>query len=674
MLGRFIYNVDNEKGNFRTEFMSDNTDSWETLFDRADEDGRDNSLFYALSNIENRYAKPEIAGSGAMKNIIRTEDMVSGRVIAKAVLKNPDDDQTIESFLREARITAKLQHPNIVPLYDMGLDEDGQPFFTMKLIKGLTLKDILDKLKKEDAEFQQGYSLPKRIDIFLKVCDALAYAHSQGIAHLDLKPENITVCTYGDVVVCDWGLAAVIGDNEGMSISLAESIDYYSKRYFTLCGEIKGTPGYMSPEQAKGGIEDKDERSDIYALGSIFYELLTLKNAIDGEDLKSVISRTIKGTIIAPSMKRPELTIPSSLEAICMKALKLKPEDRYQSVEEIINDIDAYRLGFVTEAEDFSFSKQLYLLYKRNKQICLVAIFLTSVIIVGSVFFIDSLQTEKALTEKAHEKVERAYEKVDKLSKDASENQATKGRLAYFRFQIAKAKDFLESSSELNPQNFKALAYLSKVLAVQQDFSAAYDKLLEAHAVKDDKGKAVDKDLIKFFEVMKEHEYKKPLGIQEIYSYVQEYVMEEERFVIKAQFYAWAIMNEVRTPGNEIVEIEKDINWLLSQENKTEISGKLKIAFEGYKYDVSGHYNLLDIRSIAQLPLTHLDIRRCLVKDMALTKELAHSINMDSFRTTKVLNIDRDHKFTPIHSGEQSGFMSEVWAIINCWLVINFMS
>ena len=429
--------------------MSETEDNWEALFDRADEDGRENSLYESISRVDDRYEDDDLAGTGAMKNIIRTEDNISGRLIAKAVLKNPNDEQIVESFLREARITALLQHPNIVPLYDMGIDDEGHPFFTMKLIKGLTLKGIIDKLEKGNPDFIRDFPLPKRIDIFLKVCEGMAYAHAEGVAHLDLKPENITVSTFGDVVICDWGLAAVIGSDDKIELRLKESVDYYSKRYYTLCGEIKGTPGYMAPEQAKGGEQIKDERTDIYALGSILYELLTLQRAIPGDDVNSIVSNTIKGEILSPVERRTDLSIPSSLNAVCMKALKLEPAERYQSVEDIITDIDAYRLGFITEAEDYSFTKQLYLLYKRNQQISIVAFVLISIIISGTAYFVNSLQDEKLVSENALAKSEELHKKNKAISKEASENYANKGRIAYYRFESDKAVDILGSISGL---------------------------------------------------------------------------------------------------------------------------------------------------------------------------------------------------------------------------------
>ena len=302
--------------------MSEEDSIWETLFDRADEDGRENSLLNKISKVEHRYENLELAGVGAMKRVFRTVDKVSDRVIAKAVLKDPDNDQAVESFLREARIIAMLQHPNIVPLYDMGVDESGIPFFTMRLVGDLTLRDIIVKLQNKEPSFVEKYTLTKRVDIFLKVCEAMAYAHSEGIAHLDLKPDNITVSRFGKTLVCDWGLAAIIGGSEKkFESSLLESFDFYSKRYYTLSGEIKGTPGYMSPEQAKGNEEPKDERSDIFALGCIFYELLSLERAFEGESVKDVIYKTVQDEIESPNERSTDLFIPDSLNAVCMKAI-----------------------------------------------------------------------------------------------------------------------------------------------------------------------------------------------------------------------------------------------------------------------------------------------------------------------------------------------------------------
>ncbi|MDD7985059.1 protein kinase [Lentisphaera marina] len=628
--------------------MDDEINNWKSLYKLAEEDGRENSLLYSLWNVENRYESSEITGSGAMKNIIRTEDTVSGRVIAKAVLKNPQDEQAVESFLREARITAMLQHPNIVPLYDIGLDDQGHPYFTMKLIKGLSLRVILDKLINKDPQTLKDYPLPKRIDIFLKVCEALAYAHSRGIAHLDLKPDNITVSTFGDVVVCDWGLAAIIGHNDDMDVSLLESLDYYSKRYYTLSGEIKGTPGYMSPEQAKGGDTVKDERSDIFALGSILYELLSLGNAIDGEGAKEIISETLTGHFVKPSKKRPDLIIPESLEAICMKALHLSPQERYQSVEKIISDIDAYRNGFLTEAEEASFAKQLTLLYKRNKSICLLAMMLVSVIVIGSLVFIESLRKEKQLTTKALEKSETLLDMNKKISREASLSYRFKARTDYYRFLPSQAVEAYEAAHILHGGDFRSYLYLAKSLCVQQRFSEAKEKLSRGHELlvkKPEEFSLLTMQLYSDLAALNSH---KVLSVQELYPIVKKYLGTDSYMIFKSQLFTWAILNTERTAGNEIEEIKADLNWLLSQENKTPINGKLSGRYMGLKFDLSGHPQLHDIRSISQFTFTELNIRGCDVKEMALVKAFPRYPNMDSFQRVANLLLDEGqavHKY-----------------------------
>ncbi|EDM26959.1 probable serine/threonine-protein kinase pknB [Lentisphaera araneosa HTCC2155] len=624
--------------------MDDEKHSWENLYELADEDGRENSLLNALWSVEERYQDSDLAGTGAMKKIIRAEDKVSGRVIAKAVLKNSQDEQTVESFLREARITAMLQHPNIVPLYDIGLDDQGQPYFTMKLIKGLSLRDILDKLIKNDPKTLKDYPLPKRIDIFLKVCDAIAYAHSRGIAHLDLKPENITVSTFSDVVVCDWGLAAIIGHNEDMDISLTESLDYYSKRYYTLSGEIKGTPGYMAPEQARGGYEVKDERSDIFALGSILYELLSLENAIDGEGVKEIISETLTGHFIKPSKKRPDLVIPESLEAICMKALRLSPQERYQSVEKIISEIETYRNGYLTEAEEASFGKQLALIYKRNRAICLLTMMLTSVIFIGSLIFIESLRNEKNLTSEA-------LRQSEKLSKEASLSYLFKGRNAYYRFMPSQATEAYEAALVLDKGDVKQYYYLAKALCVQQKYSESHKVVLKGHDLIRHKRK--DAEMIIFYSELEDLQSVKVLSVQELYPIVQNFFPADRYLIFKSQIFTWAILNTERTVGNEIQEIEADINWLLSKQNKTPIKGKLEGQYKGFKFDLSGHPQLQDIRYISQFTFTELNIRGCDVKEMALVKAFPKHPDMDAFQRVETLLLDEEqaiHKYAFVNT------------------------
>ncbi|NQZ56495.1 MAG: protein kinase [Lentisphaeraceae bacterium] len=580
--------------------MDDDKNNWLDLFERANEDGRSESLLHKLSHIEQRYHKLDLLGSGAMKNVIRTEDVVSGRTVAKAVLKHSGGEQVIEAFLREARITAQLQHPNIVPVYDMGFDDEGNPFFTMKLIKGLTLEDILTKLQENDSDFINAYPLPKLIDIFLKVCEAMAYAHSEGIVHLDLKPANIQASAYGEVIICDWGLASFIANNDDSEDATKEHYEYFEKRYSTLRGEIKGTPGYMAPEQARGGKQVKDERTDIFALGAILYELLTDRRAIKGESLKDILLNTTEGVITPPAKRRADLQLPSSLEAVCMKALEVDASKRYQDVESIIADIDAYRLGFATAAEDVSFMKQVSLLYKRHRHICLVVFFLLSVMIAGSLFFIDSLREKEKVTALALETLKQQQELTKRISKEASITYADKAQAAYKSFDNVKARYILQTALSLDPQNKDALEVLARIQCAQQEFSEAHEKFLALNNFS-------QKDLRKFCLVLSQSEHKKPLGIQELYPFVKKF-LKGYRHLLKSQLFAWAIMR-----NDKLEDIESDIVWLLSMENNKDVHCELVGDIDGFRLDLSGNGSLNDIRSIGSLAIKHLDLRGCRV-------------------------------------------------------------
>ncbi|MCM8530373.1 MAG: serine/threonine protein kinase, partial [Lentisphaeraceae bacterium] len=162
------------------------------------------SLCEELDLISERYVTLEKLAVGGMKEIYVCEDKSTGRSVAKALLKDKTNESAIEDFLREARVTASLQHPNIIPIHDIGKDDLGQPFFTMKLIEGQNLAEYIE-------EEGDSKNINERLDILIKICDAIAYSHANGVLHLDLKPENIQVSHYGEVLLCDWGLARIIG-------------------------------------------------------------------------------------------------------------------------------------------------------------------------------------------------------------------------------------------------------------------------------------------------------------------------------------------------------------------------------------------------------------------------------------------------------------------------------
>ena len=332
-----------------------------------------------------------------MKKIIQVKDCDTARDLAMALLsENSDDETTVESrFIHEARITANLEHPNIVPIHDIGIDKDGKPYFTMKLIEGETFAHILTKIGKNEPDYAEKYNLRHLLSIFLKVCDAIDFAHSKGIIHLDLKPENIQIGNYGEVLVLDWGLAKIISDvadPDSLRPITDQNLEELSKNTNydkTLDGEIKGTPGFMAPEQAAGHNSQRTPVTDVYALGTMLYTILTLCKPIKVTDIQQALDDTVAGRIIPVTDRNPARDVPKPLAAITMKAMALSPNERYQTVKELIHDVDAFLGGYVTKAEDATLIRHCVLLVKRNKLTSTaIALLIISVIIAFTMLFI----------------------------------------------------------------------------------------------------------------------------------------------------------------------------------------------------------------------------------------------------------------------------------------------
>jgi serine/threonine protein kinase len=245
-------------------------------------------------------------------------------------------------FLREAAITAKLQHPGIVPIYDLGQDEHG-PFYTMPLIAGQTLQEAIDALHGSESvprePGQQILKLRGLLQRFIAVCNTVAYAHAQGVVHRDLKPANIMLGPYGETLVVDWGLAKRSGVND-TTAELEEEASSPSPLpgNLTDVGSVLGTPQYMSPEQAMG--HPAGPASDIYSLGATLYVILTGKVPFEGRGAL-VVSRKQKEGVPAPP-RNVNSSVPRPLEAVCLKAMAFRPEDRYVSARALAQDLERW--------------------------------------------------------------------------------------------------------------------------------------------------------------------------------------------------------------------------------------------------------------------------------------------------------------------------------------------
>lgn len=283
-----------------------------------------------ISNGFKKYTHFRALSTGGKASLISCKDTNLGRRVVLKMLRPElcDDDVELRRLIREARITAQLQHPATAPLYELGQNEQGQWFFAMKKIDGRTLFEIIVGLARREEEFETNFDLNRLIGILTQVGDALAYAHARGVIHRDVKPENVIVGMFGEVTLIDWGAAKVWGmPNDG-----GEGTK----------GQRGGTPLYMSPEQVTGN-RLVDERTDIFSLGVVMYEAMAQREPFRGMDIRATFDNIVNQEPTPPRDVAPHRLIPQPLEAICLKAMQKNPNDRFQSMREMIDAINKFR-------------------------------------------------------------------------------------------------------------------------------------------------------------------------------------------------------------------------------------------------------------------------------------------------------------------------------------------
>jgi serine/threonine-protein kinase len=295
----------------------------------------------ALESAAFRYEIHRPLGHGSMGEVHLCRDTWVGRDVAMKVLLPAHrlDPQLRARFLREARVQGQLEHPSIVPVYDLGVDAAGAMYFTMKRLRGLTVAEILRGLREDNPEITRQFPLRRLLAGFAAVCLTMHYAHERGVLHRDLKPSNVMLGDFGEVYVLDWGLAKLKeASDQDMELAVR---DPSSDEIHTAVGRALGTFGYMPPEQALGKIAELDGRSDVYALGAVLFELLTLQPLHPKTSWNAMLHSTLKGA----SARAPGRDVPPELEAICVKATRLEPKDRYQTARELHDAVERYLNG-----------------------------------------------------------------------------------------------------------------------------------------------------------------------------------------------------------------------------------------------------------------------------------------------------------------------------------------
>ena len=373
-----------------------------------------------VSETRERYTLTRLHASGGIGRVWLARDDSLGRDVALKELRpeRAGQQSILVRFLKEAKITGQLEHPGIVPIYEVGRRPNEQtPFYTMRFVRGRTFAEAISRYHQKRV---QGHAAPldlcDLLTAFVGIGNAVAYAHLRGVLHRDLKPQNVVLGDYGEVIVLDWGLAKVVGEVEGDAAPLQLPEDDSDGR--TMAGQVLGTPAYMSPEQAEGRLDLLDARTDVYALGAVLYQVLAGRPPFEGPDTTAVLRQVIQELPLPP--RTFVAGVPRALDTVCLKALAKKPADRYESTKDLVDDVKhfladepvkAYREPLATRARRWS---------RRHRPLVAGVAAATAVSIVALVLSTAWLAT-------ANRKLEQANS-AEKAAKQEALDQETKAK------------------------------------------------------------------------------------------------------------------------------------------------------------------------------------------------------------------------------------------------------
>jgi serine/threonine-protein kinase len=409
-----------------------------------------------------RYRVLRPHAKGGLGEVFVAEDAELGRRVALKEIRaeRAGEPASRQRFLLEAEITGGLEHPGVVPVYGLGAHADGRPFYAMRLIHGETLQEAIRRFHTGEAAApgERGLALRELLGRFVGVCNAVAYAHSRGVLHRDLKPANVMLGPYGETLVVDWGLAKPVGRPE------AEADGEASLRPRTAAepsvtspGHALGTPAYMSPEQAAGRLAELGPATDVYSLGATLYELLTGRAPFTG-DVGKVLDAVKQGTFPPPRAVRPD--VPRALEAVCLKAMALRPEDRYASALEVAEEVGRWMAGEPVRAYPEPWPDRARRWARRHRT---VVAGVAAAAAVGAAI----LAVAAVLLSAAH-RAEQSARREAEGERDVAREQKRRTREALDLMTSQVTTDWLATQKELLPQQRQ---FLERALGYYQEFA-----------------------------------------------------------------------------------------------------------------------------------------------------------------------------------------------------------
>jgi serine/threonine-protein kinase len=465
---------------------------------------------------QGRYRPIRLHARGGLGEVYVARDEELGREVALKEIQGryADDPVCRARFVIEAQVTGGLEHPGIVPIYGLGHHVDGRPFYAMRFIRGDSFNEAIERFHQARTAgldpSEQALEFRNLLARFVDVCNAIAYAHSRGVVHRDLKPGNVMLGKYGETLVVDWGLAKPM-DRPGSSAKAGEepwpSASNEGTPGATRPGSALGTPAYMSPEQARGDLDALSPRSDVYSLGATLYCLLTGKPAFKGDNPGDIIRGVKEGAILPP--RRLEPALDPALEAICLKAMAMRPKDRYTSCEALVEDVESWLADEPVTAYREPIGRRARRWARRNRTVVATAAAALVMAAIG-LGAVSAVQTKArndlatvnsqlirantgldAQRRKAVEREQLAIDAVKRFGDAVSRNTALKNSpvLEPLRQELLKAplsffktlRDQLQSGHDTQPDSLVRLAPVAFDLARLTDEIGDKQDALRAH-------------------------------------------------------------------------------------------------------------------------------------------------------------------------------------------------